>query len=123
MQEVETLLGSANQPEELRHSLINTIAAWAIDHPDEPLDHTRIFAPQLRKLREAVFGERRVAVARLTRDLMILLRQEGTGLDDARKNAANRALAELKSRFGYEDVSAGDAVTVLVSERFADLLN
>jgi predicted Ser/Thr protein kinase len=123
MQEVETLLGSANQPEELRHSLISTIAAWAIDHPDQPLDHTRIFAPQLRKLREAVFAERRVAVARLTRDLLILLRQEGTGLDEARKNAARRALAELKSRFGYEDVSAGDAVTVLVSERFADLLN
>ena len=70
-----------------------------------------------------MFGERRVAVARLTRDLRLLLREEGTGLDEARKNAAQRALAELKSRFGYEDVSAGDAVTVLVSERFADLLN
>lgn len=123
MQEVETLLGSADQPEGLRHSLISTIAAWAIDHPDEPLDHARIFAPLLRKLREAVFGERRVAVARLSRDLMILLREEGSGLDEARKTAARKALAELKSRFGYEDVSAGDAVTVLVSERFADLLN
>jgi predicted Ser/Thr protein kinase len=123
MQEVETLLGSADAPEELRHSLINAIAAWAIDHPDEPLDHARIFAGQLRKLREAVFAERRTAVARLCRDVVILLREEGTGLDEARRKAARRAVEELKARFGYEDVSVVDAAAVLVSERFADLLS
>jgi predicted Ser/Thr protein kinase len=123
MQEVETLLGSADSPEELRHSLINAIAAWAIDHPDEPLDHARIFAGQLRKLREAVFAERRTAVARLCRDVMILLREEGSGLDEARRTAAARAIEELKRRFGYEDVSIVDAAAVLVAERFAELLH
>jgi predicted Ser/Thr protein kinase len=122
MGEVESLLGASENAQELRSSLINSIAAWAIDHPDEPIDHSRIFASQLKKLREAVFAERRLPIAKLCRDIMLLLREEGSGLDDARRTAATRALAELKRRFGYEDTSAGDAAAVLVSERFADLL-
>jgi predicted Ser/Thr protein kinase len=123
MGEVEALLHATEDPKELRNSLINSIAAWAIDHPDEPIDHARIFASHLKRLREAVFAERRVPVAKLCRDLVVLLRQEGSGLDDARRATAARALEELKRRFGYDDDSAADAAAVLVSERFADLLN
>ena len=123
MGEVEALLGASEEPKELRNSLINSIAAWAIDHPDEPFDHERIFASHLKRLREAVFAERRVPVAKLCRDLLVLLRQEGSGLDEPRRAAAQRALAELKTRFGYEDDSVADATAVLVSERFADLLS
>jgi predicted Ser/Thr protein kinase len=123
MEEVEALLGAPDEPEELRHSLINAIAAWVIDHPDAPIDHARIFAPQLRRIREAVFAERRTAIARLSRDIVMLLRQEGSGLDEARRTAARRAVDELKKRFGYEESSAADAAAVLVSERFADILN
>ena len=122
MGEVETLLGATEDAQELRSSLINSIAAWAIDHPDTPLDHERIFASQLKKLREAVFAERRLPVAKLCRDVLVLLREAGGGLDDGRRAAATRTLAELKARFGYEDGSAADAAAVLVSERFADLL-
>lgn len=122
MAEVEALLGVPDKPETLRHSLINVVAAWAIDHPGEPIDNARVFAPQLRKLREAVFGERRVGVARLCRDVMMLLRADNGGLDDARRVAAERALEAMKARFGYEDSSAGDAVVMLVRHRFADLL-
>jgi predicted Ser/Thr protein kinase len=123
MEEVETLLGAPDEPEELRHSLINAIAAWVIDHPDQPIDHARIFAPQLRRMREAVFAERRTAIARLCRDIVVLLRQEGSGLDEARRTAARRAVDELAKRYGYDDSSAGDAVAVLVSERFGDMLS
>jgi predicted Ser/Thr protein kinase len=123
MEEVETLLGAPDEPEELRHSLINAIAAWVIDHPDQPIDHARIFAPQLRRIREAVFAERRTAIARLGRDMVILLRQEGSGLDEPRRTAARRAVDELIRRFGYEESSAADAAAVLVSERFAEILS
>jgi predicted Ser/Thr protein kinase len=79
MGEVEALLGANDNAQELRNSLINSIAAWAIDHPDDPIDHARIFGSQLKKLREAVFAERRVPVAKLCRDSVVLLRQEGSG--------------------------------------------
>jgi serine protein kinase len=122
MREVEALLGLPDKPEDLRNGLISTIAAWAIDHPDEPLDNARVFGPQLRRLRESAFAERRVAVANLCRDIAILLRQEGSGLSDARRAAAQKALDVLESRFGYQRGSAGDAAGALVRERFQDVL-
>lgn len=122
MREVEALIGGPDKPEELRHSLINAIAAWAIDHPDEPIDHARIFGPQLRRLREAVFGERRAAVAKLCRDIAVLLRESGAGLDLARQKAARETLERLKQRFGYEDSSAADAAAMLIRERFSDIV-
>jgi serine protein kinase len=123
MNEVETLIGAPGQADEQRNALINSIAAWVIDHPDEPIDHQRIFSSQLRRLRQAVFGERRVAVARLCRDVMVLLRDEGAGLDEAQKNAAQNTIDELARRFGYQNTSTADAAAVLVVERFADALS
>jgi predicted Ser/Thr protein kinase len=123
MNEVETLLGSPDKPEDMRNGLINAIAAWAIDHPGQTLDHGKVFAPQLRRLREAVFAERRSAVAKLCRDVLLLLKENGSGLDAARKAAAQRAVDQLKARFGYEDGSASDAAVALVRERLATLLS
>lgn len=123
MKEVETLLGSPDKPEDVRNGLISTIAAWAIDHPDQPVDHARVFAPQLRRLREAVFAERRSAVAKLCRDVLLLLKENGEGLDAARRSAAERAVERLKTQFGYENGSASDAAVALVRERLAALLS
>jgi len=123
MNEVETLLGSADKPEDVRNGLINSIAAWAIDHPEEPIAHHKVFKGQLRRLREAVFGERRSAVAKLCRDALLLLKEDGAGLDAARRAAAQRAVDQLKTRFGYDDSSASDVVVALVRERLAPLLS
>jgi serine protein kinase len=123
MKEVEALLGAPDKVEDARNGLINTIAAWAIDHPDQPVDHGKVFAPQLRRLREAVFAERRSAVAKLCRDVLLLLKENGEGLDAARRTAAQRAVDRLKAQFGYEDGSASDAALALVRERLAALLS
>jgi predicted Ser/Thr protein kinase len=122
MQEVEALLGAPDKPEQLRHSLINTVAAWAIDHPGEPIDNTKVFAAHLKRLRDAVFAERRVAIGRLCRDVVHLLREEGAGLDEPRRKAAENVVIELERRFGYEPTSTADAALALVRLRFADVL-
>jgi predicted Ser/Thr protein kinase len=122
MDEVEELLGSPDKPEQLRHSLINTIAAWAIDHPDESMNNASIFAGHIRRMRDAVFRERHSAVAKLCRDVVVLLREEGAGLSESQNVAANQCVKELCGRFGYERVSAGDAAVALSRERFRDVL-
>jgi predicted Ser/Thr protein kinase len=119
MTEVEELLGVMADPEEHRHSLMNSIAAWAIDHPDEQIDNAGVFALQLKRLRDAVFGERRPAVARLCRDLVIVIRADGEGLDESRAAEARAMLERLTREFGYADSSVADAAAALVRERFA----
>ncbi|MBK7581427.1 MAG: serine protein kinase PrkA [Myxococcales bacterium] len=123
MGEVETLLGSADKAEDLRHSLISRVAAWAIDHPGDVIDNSLVFSLQLKRMQDAVFGERRVAVAKLARDLVVLLCEEGSGLDEPRRVEVQAAAERMKARYGYQDGSLADAVTVLQRERFGDLLH
>jgi predicted Ser/Thr protein kinase len=123
MQEVEILLKSADDTRERRHALISNIAAWAIEHPGIRIEDSPVFASYLRRLRDAVFGERRQAVARLVRDVAVLIRGAGTGLDAAQRRAAQRCLDVLCQRFGYEPESAADAAGALIRERFAEILS
>lgn len=122
MQEVEALLGVTEGHERQRESLLGRVAAWAIDNPGAAVDNRRVFAPQLKRIQDAVFAERRVAVARLTRDVMLQLREEDGGLDAARREAAEAAVSRLSDTFGYQRSSVADAAVALVRERFADLL-
>jgi predicted Ser/Thr protein kinase len=122
MREVEALLGNTDEPAEFRHGLIGNIAAWAIDHPGQPIDNAQVFAGHMRRLREAAFSERRSSVAKLCRDVLVLLKEDGAGLNDARRAAASRTAAELYGRFGYESSSAGDAAAALMRDRFHQLL-
>ena len=108
MEEVESRLGYPDRSEETRRSLVSQIAGWVIEHPDEPIDNNNVFASQMKRLRDAVFGEKRIAVARLAKDLVVLLRGEGTGLTEPRRVEVRVALERLKSLFGYEDSSVGD---------------
>ncbi len=123
MGEVEELLQVSDRPQEFRHSLINMIAAWAIDHPNQPIDNNQVFREQIRKLREAVFDSRKLALARLCRDIVLLLREAGAGLDAERRQAAERAVRTLNEKHGYHDDAAVDAAAMLLRERYAELLS
>jgi predicted Ser/Thr protein kinase len=122
MEEVETLLGSADRSEALRRSLVNQIAAWVIERPDEAIDNTRVFAAQLARLRDGVFAEKQGAIAKLCRDLVVVVRGQGTGVAPSRRGELTRMLERLRDEFGYDDGSAADAAAALVRERFADTL-
>ena len=122
MREVEALLGMPDARNSSGSALINTIAAWAIDHPGQPIDNALVFAGHLRRLREAVFAERREQLARLSRDVFRLVREEGAGLDAQQKSAAENLVDQLRQRFGYEPSSAADAAQALLRDRFADVL-
>ncbi|HEX7671289.1 MAG TPA: serine protein kinase PrkA, partial [Polyangiaceae bacterium] len=122
MEEVESKLGYPDSAEETRRALVSQIAGYAISSPDELLDNERVFAPQLKRLRDAVFGEKRPAIGKLCRDLVVLLRGEGTGLSEARRSEVRAMLGRLSAEFGYEESSAADAASVLSRERFADAL-
>ena len=123
MREVEALLGSPDRAEQLRHSLISTIAAWAIDHPGQSIDNDKVFSGHLKRLREAVFAERRGARRALVPRRRPARARGEAGLTDQQKAAARAVIAELEKRFGYEESSAADAALALVRERFADLLH
>ena len=121
MQEVERLLDVKTDPDGARRQMISGFAAWAIDHPGQKVDAATVFPHYLERMREAVLRERRPAVARLTRDLVILLREDGAGLDAQRKKDADQALERLV-KAGYCSSCAADAASTLLRRRFHELL-
>lgn len=122
MMEVEALLRLPDEREALRHSLMSRIAAWAIEHPDEAIDNRVVFDSDIRRLRDAVFAERREALARLCADIVTLEREGGEDLDARRRGEAEKTLDRLCATFGYERGSALDAASRLVKERLGELL-
>jgi serine protein kinase len=121
MREVERLLDVKGEAHEMRKQMITAIAAWAIDHPGQKVDPSVVFPNNLKRMRDSIFGERRPAVAQRARDLEIVVRDEGTGLDTLRKKNAEATIERLIARFAYCRNCAADAASVLVRRRFLDL--
>jgi predicted Ser/Thr protein kinase len=122
MQEVERLLDVKGDPQDWRKNTISSIAAWALDHPNEKVNPVTVFPQHIRRMREAIFGQKRQEVARICRDVVILVRDDGSGLDAERKKDASEALDRLITRAGYCRSCASDAASMLVRKRFQDLL-
>jgi predicted Ser/Thr protein kinase len=121
MQEVERLLEIKSDVDTTRRQIISGFAAWSLDHPGVKADAATVFPHHLRRIRDAVLAERRPAVARLTRDLVILVREAGAGLDAQRRREADQALVRLYS-LGYCESCAGDAASTLLRRRFHELV-
>jgi predicted Ser/Thr protein kinase len=122
MREVERLLDVKSEAAEWRKQMISGIAAWAIDHPGTRVDPPAVFPQYLRRMREAIFADKRPQVARICRDIVVLTREEGSGLDAERRRDAEATINRLVTRFGYCPNCANDAASMLLRRRFADLI-
>ncbi|HEY4016075.1 MAG TPA: serine protein kinase PrkA [Polyangiaceae bacterium] len=122
MAEVERLLDVKGDPQDSRRQLISGIAAWALDHPGQKVDAATVFPHHLKRMREAIFADRRQSVASLARDVVLLVREDGAGLDAERKRDAQATVDRLSARFGYCPNCAADAASLLVRKRFQDLV-
>ncbi len=121
MKEVERLLEVTGDVDEARRQMISGFAAWSLDHPGVKVEAATVFPHYLRRIRDAVLGDRRPAVARLTRDIVVLVREAGAGLDAQHRKDADQALQRL-FKLGYCESCAADAASTLLRRRFHELV-
>ena len=122
MREVEKLLDVKGDPTEARGTMIGNVAAWAIEHPGAKVDAAVVFPHFLKRIRDAVRAERRGVVAAKVRDVVLLVREDGSGLDAGRTKEANEMLDRLVSSFGYCRHCATDAASTTLRKRFGDIV-
>ena len=91
--------------------------------PDAPpVPDARDFAAAWKRMRDAIYEGRRPAVAGLARDVVLLVRDSGTGLDAERKRNAQKCVDDLSARYGYCPHCAADAASMTLRRRFGDLV-
>src|SRR5262249_13701473 len=122
MREVERLLDVKSDAPDWRKQMISAIAAWALDHPGARVDPPGVFPQYLKRMREAIFADKRPQVARLARDIVVLMRDEGSGLDAEPRRDAEATIQRPIPRFGYCETCASDAGSMLLRRRFAALI-
>lgn len=123
MQEVEGLLDVKGDREEARKQMISNIAAYAIDHPGEKVTASLVFPHASARIRAAIFKTRLPAVGMIAKDIIILVREEGKGLDRTREKNAQAAVDRLIANHRYCKHCAADMASMLLTTRFADVVS
>ncbi len=119
MAEVERILQVTSRRDEFRREVISRIGAWSIDHPRQRPDYEQIFPRPIIELRESFFDERKKQVRKINEDLLVLLTDGPSHMQPDAANASATTLATMKSRFGYCDNCAKDAVLALIRKRYS----
>jgi predicted Ser/Thr protein kinase len=119
MSEVERMLDVSNRKDEFRREVIARIGAWSIDHPRQKPDYERIFPRPIAELREAFFTERKKQVRKINEDLLVLMTDGAEKMLPDAATAAQTTLDTLKTRFGYCDHCARDAILALIRKRYS----
>jgi predicted Ser/Thr protein kinase len=109
---------SDGRREEFRREVIAKVGAWSLDNLGRRPDYEQIFPGPIGRLREAFFTDRRKQIRKINEDLLVFL-VDGPGqmLPEA-VTAVRSTLENLKSRFGYCEHCAKDAVLALVRKRY-----
>jgi serine protein kinase len=119
MSEVERVLEMQNRRDEFRREVITKVGAWSIDNPRQKPDMERIFPSQISELRESFFGERRKQVRRINDDLLVYLTDGPEKMQPDAAAASSKTLASLRTRYGYCENCAKDAVLALIRKRYS----
>ena len=119
MADVERILQIAGRRDEFRREVISRIGAWSIDHPRQKPDYEQIFPRPIAELRTSFFEERKKQVRKINEDLLVLLTDGPTRMQPDAATASGNTLATMKSRFGYCDDCAKDAILALMRKRYS----
>jgi predicted Ser/Thr protein kinase len=118
MTDVETRLGvEGDGAEDFRAGVLQRIGAWRMDHPDGALDFGEIFSDRLTRLNDSFYAEKTRQAAQIKKELLTLLVEGGERLDAEALARAEKTLAALTERFGYDRTSAVEVVGFVLKER------
>jgi len=121
MAETETIVMARGQDRrEFRRAVIGSIGAWRLDHPEGELDCALIFPDLFRRLRDHYFDERKRVLHRYRENVLRYLGDEAAQLEDRDRRRVEETLAAMKTRFGYCEHCAKEAVLFLMKKRYSD---
>jgi predicted Ser/Thr protein kinase len=121
MAQTETIIMSGGEDRrEFRRALISAIGAHSLDHPDGEIDYSQIFPDLFRRLRDHFFDERKRTLRKNTEKVVRFLGDDRTELIPREVEQVQLSLAAMKTRYGYCESCAKDALVLLLERRYND---
>jgi serine protein kinase len=118
MSEMEAIvMVRSEDPGEFRRGLISSIGAHKLDNPDAELEYAQVFPDIFRRLRDHFFEERKRVLERNAANILEHL-SDGAGLTQKERTQVEQTLETMKSRYGYCDFCAKDAILFLTRQRY-----
>jgi predicted Ser/Thr protein kinase len=116
LESVERQLPVHGPADEWRRGLVSRIGAYAVENPSQrPIDFGKLFPDLLRPLRQRFFDDRRAAVTKVQRNLLLFGAPEFGDLPEPERRLAERTLDNLTRAKGYCGVCAKDAVDLALA--------
>lgn len=116
----QILMPRGHDRREFRRSLISSIGAYRLDHPDSEIDYVQIFPDMFRRLRDHYFEEHKKTLRRNAENVLEYLSDNRNALADKEKIQVEQMLAAMRDRYGYCEHCAKDATVHLMRRRYAD---
>ncbi len=119
MGRVEGLVGISEKPTAFRRSLIQRVAAWAIDHPGQKVDYKAIFGDIFQALRARYHREREQAISQLQTQILRHGTDDWSTVSAADQKKVLAALERLEGR-GYCRQCGKEALVYVLRHPGAD---
>ena len=118
MKDVESILGvSGGDPSRFRESLLSRIASYKIDNPKAKIEFSVVFFDHLQRIKEHYYEQKSRLIEANLKAILALGSGNERQFNDKQIAAARSTLAELESRYGYDEVSAKDCVKFLLLQK------
>ncbi|HTP50693.1 MAG TPA: serine protein kinase PrkA [Anaeromyxobacteraceae bacterium] len=102
-----------------RRAIISAIGAFRLDHPDAPeIDLHAIFPDLFRRLRDHYHEERKRQLRRSKEHLLQFLSDDRAALDERTLRQVADTLERMRSRYGYCEHCAQEAILFLLQRRY-----
>lgn len=113
---VEAPSGSAER-EAFRNNVISTIGAYALDHPNKPVDYRLVFPDFMKKLEDHYFNQQKSQMTKLGDAIQFW----GTEKEDTTTDhyqLARQTIGSMVSRLGYCETCAKQAISFLIKQKY-----
>lgn len=117
MGRIEGLLDLSESVDGFRSSLMTKIAAFSIDHPNEPIRYRELFPEIYMKLKQSFYQERDRTLTIVEQNILKYGTDEYGFLSKEDQEQVESALARMKSKYDYCEHCAKDVIAFVLRSR------
>jgi len=100
--------------------VLEPVRAHRIENPQGEIDYSQIFPDLFRRLRDHFYDERKRTLRKNSERVLRYLGDERSQLDKRDVAQVESTLTAMKTRYGYCEHCAKDALVLLLTKRYND---